>query len=443
MRLPILACLSLAAGHLAAQVPTTPPLPAGVLRDLDTRIARVAPKVVSWRRDLHEHPELSYAEERTAGVVAAHLRSLGLEVRTNVGGTFSVVAVLRGGRPGPAVALRADMDGLPVTEQTGLPFASKVRTQYNGQTVGVMHACGHDAHTAILMGTAEVLAGMKATLPGSVTFLFQAAEESAPDGGAKPMIEAGALENPRVEAVYGLHTWPGPTGTVSTRSGGLMASGDNWRIVVHGRQAHGAQPWRSVDPIVIGAQIVSGLQTIVSRNIDLTAGPAVVTVGAFQAGVRENIIPDSAVMFGTFRTFNETARQRAAAQIRTIAEQYAAAGGATATVTISMGYATTSNDPRWFGRASTTLRNALGGTQVLESAPSMPAEDFSRFLEKVPGMFFFLGVTPKGRDPLSAPANHSPMYDVDEAAFPTGVKALSVLAIDALLNGVPPLGPLK
>jgi amidohydrolase len=283
---------------------------------------------------------------------------------------------------------------------------------------------------------AEVLSGMKGTLPGTVTFLFQAAEEGAPNGGAKAMIDAGALDSPKVEAVYGLHTWPGPTGTISTRSGGMMASGDNWRVVIHGKQAHGAQPWRGVDPIVIGAQIVSGLQTIVSRNVDLTAGPAVVTVGAFQAGVRENIIPDSAVLFGTFRTFTEEARIRAADQIRAIATQYATAGGATATVTISMGYPTTVNDPRWFGRAATVLRNSLGSTQVLESAPSMPAEDFSRFLARVPGLFFFLGVTPRDRDPFNTPANHSPMFDVDEASFPTGMKALSALALDALLHGV-------
>ncbi len=443
MRLLSLALLPLAAGLLSAQAPLTAPLPAPLLRDLDTRIASVTPKVVAWRRDLHEHPELSNTETRTGAVVAAHLKALGLEVRTNVGGSNSVIGILRGGKPGPSVALRADMDALPVTEQTGLPFASKVTTQYNGQTVGVMHACGHDAHTAILMGVAEVLTGMKATLPGTVTFLFQAAEESAPNGGAKAMIEAGALDNPKVEAVYGLHTWPGPTGTVSTRSGGMMASGDNWRVVIHGKQAHGAQPWRSVDPIVIGAQIVTGLQTIVSRNIDLTAGPAVVTVGAFIGGVRENIIPDSAVMFGTFRTFNEKARQTAADQIRAIATQYAVAGGATATVTISMGYPTTSNDARWFGRATGVLRNTLGEADVLESAPSMPAEDFSLFLNRVPGLFFFLGVTPKGKDPLSMPANHSPMYDVDEASFPTGVKALSALALDALLRGVPAMGPMK
>ncbi len=438
-----LAFVSLAATSLAAQVPLTPPIPAAITRDLDARIAKVAPRVVSWRRDLHEHPELSYAEERTAGVVAAHLRALGLEVKTNVGGTFSVVGVLRGSKPGPAVALRADMDTLPVTEQTGLPFASKVTTQYNNQTVGVMHACGHDAHTAILMGVAEVLAGMKATLPGSVTFLFQAAKEGAPNGGAKAMIEAGALDNPRVEAVYGLHTWPGPTGSVSTRSGGLRASGDNWRVGVHGKQAHGAQPWRSVDPIVIGAQIIGGLQTIVSRNVDLTAGPAVLTVGAFNGGVRENIIPDSAVMIGTFRTFNEKARQTIATQIKAIAEQYATAAGGRADVTISFGYPTTANNPAWFSRGANVLRNTVGTANVLESAPSIPAEDFSLFLNKVPGMFFFLGVTPRERDPFNTPANHSPMYDVDEASLPTGIKALSALAIDALLNGVPPVGVMK
>jgi amidohydrolase len=443
MRLLMLLPLVCAASLVGAQAPSPPALSTIVLRDLDARIMGVTPKVVAWRRDLHAHPELNYAEERTAGVVAAHLRALGMEVRTNVGGTFSVIGVLRGGRPGPGVALRADMDGLPVTEQTGLAFASTVKTQFSGQTVGVMHACGHDAHTAILMGVAEVLAGMKAQLPGTVTFLFQAAEEAGPNGGAKAMIEAGALDTPRVQAVYGLHTWPGPSGTIATRSGGMMASADNWRVVVHGKQGHGAQPWRSVDPIVIGAQIVTGLQTIVSRNVDLTAGPAVVTVGAFNGGIRENIIPDSAVMIGTFRTFNAAARETVRRQIRAIATEYAIAGGATATVTIDEGYPTTVNDPRWFSRSTGVLRATLGDANVRESAPSMPAEDFSRFMERVPGLFFFLGVTPVGKDPLTTPANHSPMYDVDEASFPTGVKALASLALDALLHGIPVLGPAK
>lgn len=441
MRHSLIAASLLCAGFARAQtpVPAAAALPAALTRAIDARTAEVAPKVVAWRRDLHEHPELSFNEVRTAGVVAAHLRALGLEVRTNVGNTPSVVGILRGGRPGPAVALRADMDALPVTEQTGLPFASKVTAQYNGQQVGVMHACGHDAHTAILMGVAEVLAGMKAQIPGTVTFLFQAAEE-APPGGAVKMIEAGALDDPKVEAVYGLHTWPGPTGTIATRAGGMMASGDNWRVVIHGRQAHGAQPWRSVDPVVIGAQIINGFQTIISRNVDLTAGPAVLTVGAFNGGIRENIIPDSAVMIGTFRTFNEKARADIASQLRKVATEFAAAQGATATVTIAFGYPVTVNDPRWFTRSTTVLRRTLGDGNVRESAYSMPAEDFSRFLARVPGLFVFLGVTPAGRDPLTMPANHSPLYDVDEASFPTGIRALSALALDALVNGVPKIG---
>ena len=431
---PIVACVS----RLTAQAPLTPPLPAAVVRDLAARVAAVTPKVIAWRRDLHSHPELSGLEVRTAGVVAAHLRALGLEVKTDVAGAHGVIAILRGGRPGPAVALRADMDALPVTEQTGLPFASTVTTQYNNQTVGVMHACGHDAHTAVLMGVAEVLVGMKATLPGTVTFLFQPDEEGS--GGAQRMLDAGAFDNPRVEAVYGLHTWPGPTGTVSTRAGGMMASIDSWRVVVHGKQAHGAQPWRSVDPIVIGAQIVNDLQTIVSRSVDLTAGPAVVTVGIFNGGLRENIIPDSAVMSGTFRTFNEAARETVARQIRNIATNLAVAGGGTATVTISDdGYPATVNDPRWFGRSTNVLRNALGTANVLESQPSMPGEDFSVLLKRVPGLFIFLGVTPKGTDPTTVPANHSPLFVVDEASLPTGVTALASLTIDALLNGVPKL----
>ncbi len=438
MRLSRLAPLAGLAALLQAQAPVTPPLPPALSRDLAVRVAAVTPKVVAWRRDLHLHPELSGFEERTAGVVAAHLRALGLEVKTNVGGAFGVIGILRGGKPGPAVALRADMDALPVTEQTGLPFASTVTTQYNGQKVGVMHACGHDAHTAVLMGVAEVLSAMKAQLPGTVTFLFQPNEEG--DGGAQRMLDAGAFDAPRVEAVYGLHTWPGPTGTVSTRSGGMMASIDSWRVVVHGRQAHGAQPWRSIDPIVIGAQIVNDLQTIVSRSVDLTAGPAVVTVGLFNGGVRENIIPDSAVMSGTFRTFNTAARETVKRQIDRIATHLATAGGATATVTIvDDGYPATVNDPRWFGRATNVLRNALGSANVLESAPAMPGEDFSILLQRVPGLFIFLGVTPRGTDPETAPANHSPLFVVDEAALPTGITALASLALDALLNGVPKL----
>jgi amidohydrolase len=433
-----LLCVATAVGRLHAQAPATPPLPAALTRVLAQRIATVLPKVVAWRRDLHANPELSGLESRTAGVVAAHLRSLGLDVRTDVDGAHGVVAILRGGRPGPAIALRADMDALPVTEQSGLPFASKVTTQYNGQTVGVMHACGHDVHTAILMGVAEVLAGMKATLPGSITFLFQPDEEG--NGGAARMLKAGAFDTPHVEAVFGLHTWPGPTNTVATRSGGMMAGIDSWRVVVHGKQAHGAQPWRSVDPIVIGAMIVNDLQTIVSRKVDLTAGPAVVTTGVFSGGVRENIIPDSAVMYGTYRTFNATARQVVHDEIERIAINVAKAGGATATVSLpDDAFPPTVNDPRWFGRFTGVLRATLGAANVLESAPAMPGEDFSILLQRVPGLFLFLGVTPVGTDPLIAPANHSPLFVVDEASFPTGMTALAGLALDALFHGIPKL----
>ncbi len=438
MQLPRLVPLLAYAGLLQAQAPITPPLPEAVTRALAVRIASVTPKVVAWRRDLHAHPELSGFETRTAGIVAAHLTSLGMEVRTNVDGALGVIGILRGGRPGPAVALRADMDALPVTELTGLPFASKVTTQSNGQTVGVMHACGHDAHVAVLMGVAEALAGMKAQLPGTVTFLFQPNEES--EGGAQRMLNAGAFDNPKVEAVYGLHTWPGPTGTVATRSGGMMASVDSWRVLVRGKQAHGAQPWRSVDPIVIGAQIINDLQTIVSRSVDLTAGPAVVTVGVFNAGVRENIIPDSAVMVGTYRTFNTATREIVRKQIRAIATNVATAGGATVEVSLADdGFPPTVNDPRWFGRSTAVLRRTLGDANVLESRPAMPGEDFSALLQRAPGLFIFLGVTPKGADPLTAPANHSPLFVVDEAAFPTGMTALASLALDVLFHGVPKL----
>jgi amidohydrolase len=422
----------------AGMAPVTGPLPPAIMRELDMRIAAIAPKVVAWRRDIHQHPEIGGSEVRTSALVAAHLRALGLEVRTEVAGQHGVIGILRGARPGPGVALRADMDALPVTEQTGLPFASHVTAQYNGQTVGVMHACGHDAHTAVLMGVAEVLTGMRSKLPGTVTFLFQPDEEG--DGGAAQMLKAGAFESPHVDAVYGLHTWPAPSGTVLARSGGMMASIDEWRIVVHGKQAHGAQPWRSIDPIVIGAQIIGELQTIVSRSVDLPAGPAVVTVGVFNGGIRSNIIPDSAVMYGTYRAFSDVTRNVIREQIQRIATNVAEASGATATVTLpDNGAPATVNDPRWYPRASNVLRLALGAENVLENNPSMPSEDFSFFLQRVPGMFLFLGITPKGSDPATAPANHSPLFVVDEAAFPVGVKALSSLALDALFFGVPKL----
>jgi len=413
------------------------PLPAQSGRldaEIDRRAAQVEGKVVAWRRDIHAHPELSNREVRTAQLVAEHLRALGLEVRTGVAHN-GVVAVLRGGRPGPAVALRADMDALPVTEEVDVPFASKVRTTYNGQDVGVMHACGHDAHVAILMGVAEVLAGMRRDLPGTVTFIFQPAEEGVPageNGGAEMMIAEGALENPKAGAIFGLHVFPYPTGEIMYRSGGIMASADALRIVVRGRQTHGAQPWSGIDPIVVTSQIVMGLQTITSRQVDITAAPAIVTIGAVHGGVRNNIIPDSVVMIGTIRSFDAAMRRDIWARVRRTAEGIAQSAGATAVVTIDSGPPVTYNDPTLTERMAPTLRRVAGRDKVGISEAKTTAEDFSRYQEKIPGLFFFLGITPPGTDPHTAAPNHSPRFFVDEAALPVGVRALSHLAVDYL-----------
>lgn len=399
--------------------------------EIERRASEIAPRVVTWRRDIHQHPELSFQETRTSALVAAHLKSLGLDVQTDVGGN-GVVGILRGGRPGPVVALRADMDALPVTELVDLPFKSTVRAQYNGQEVGVMHACGHDNHVAILMGTAEVLTAMKARLPGTVKFIFQPAEEGPPTGGALPMIEAGVLQNPKVDAIFGLHVSPGRLGTVSYRSGPSSASGDNFKIVVRGRQTHGAIPWAGVDPIVVGSQIVLGLQTIVSRQVDLSGANAIVTVGAFNAGNRSNIIPDTAVLIGTVRTFDENVRKEIHARIRKTADGIAQSGGATADVQIEIGYPVTSNDPALTTRMLPTLQRAAGGQNVYEVARSTTSEDFSRFAQKVPGLFIGLGVTSPNRDLRTVATNHSPLFEADEAALPIGVRVMSNLAVDFL-----------
>jgi amidohydrolase len=387
--------------------------------------------VVTWRRDLHQHPELSYQEARTAGIVAQHLKALGLEVRTGVGG-HGVIGVLRGGRPGRTVALRADMDALPVTEQVDVPFRSTVRATYNGQDVGVMHACGHDTHVAMLMGTAEVLAAIKDRIPGTVKFIFQPAEETPPIGGAGPMIEAGALENPKVDAIFGLHVFPGRAGTVTWRAGPMYASSDNFRIIVRGRQTHGAIPWAGVDPIVVGSQIVLGLQTIVSRQVDLSSANAILTVGSFNAGNRHNIIPDSAVLIGTVRTFDETVRNEIHARIRTTAEGIAQGAGARASVDIEFGYPVTVNDPALTSRMVPTLHRIAGAGNVSEQPRTTTAEDFSRYAMKVPGMIFSLGVTSPAKDPRTAAANHSPLFEADESALPVGVRLLAGLALDYL-----------
>jgi amidohydrolase len=403
--------------------------------EIDRRAQQVAEKVIRWRRDIHEHPELGNRETRTAKIVADHLRSLGLDVRTGVAHT-GVVGVLRGSKPGRVVALRADMDGLPVTEQVNVPFASKVKTTYNGQEVGVMHACGHDNHVAILMGVAEIFAGMKDQLPGTVKFLFQPAEEGAPageEGGAALMVKEGAFDNPQPDAVFGLHVWgAGTVGHIGYRSGGTLASSDTLRVVVRGKQTHGAAPWAGVDPIVVASQIVLGLQTIASRQLDVTKTPSIITIGSIHGGVRFNIIPDDVQLDGTIRTFNADVQREMHRRIRQTAESIAASAGATATVVITPQYPVTINDPKLTETMLPTLRRVAGADMVSEQPLVTAAEDFSFFAQRAPGLFVFLGATRKSADPAAAPANHSPFFDVDEGVLPLGVRTLANLAADFL-----------
>ena len=401
---------------------------------IDARLPAVMPKVVAWRRDIHQHPELSFEEVRTSALVAQHLKALGLEVTTGVGKT-GVVGVLRGGKPGPVVALRADMDALPVTEQVDLPFRSRAKAKWQGQEVGVMHACGHDNHVAILMGAAEVLAGMRAQVPGTVKFIFQPAEEGL--GGARAMVDAGALEAPKPSAIFGLHVWPTRVGTIAVKPGPFMAAGGNFTIIIKGRQTHGSSPWKGVDPIVVAAQVVMGLQTIASRQVDVTYQPSIITIGAINGGNRSNIIPDSVVMQGTLRTFDDAMRADIAARITRTAEDIARAGGATALVTVDQGGLVTANDSALTERMLPTLKRAApAGVGAIP--PVTGSEDFPVFTRDLPGLFFFLGVTPKDKDPLTAPANHSPLFFADEAALETGVRAMAALALDYLRNPLPP-----
>ena len=403
---------------------------------IDAAAAAAEARVIAWRRDLHQHPELGNREFRTAGLVAEHLRGLGFdEVRTGVAHT-GVVGLLRGALPGPVVALRADMDALPVAEEVDLPFASKVRAEWNGEPVGVMHACGHDAHTAILMGVAEVLAGLRAQLRGSVKFLFQPAEELPPegeDGGAKMMIAEGAMDNPSTVAVFGLHvTSRLPLGVIGYRPGPAMASADNLKITIHGRQTHGAMPWFGVDPIVTSAQVILGLQTIVSRQTDLTKEPAVVTIGTIKGGLRENIIPDSVEMRGTIRAFDEGMRDEIHERVTYLAEAIAKGSRAGCTVCIRKNYPVTLNDPALTEAMLPTLRRVAGQAQVQLVPKVMGSEDFSFFQRVVPGLFIFLGVVPPGTATQDAAPNHSPRFFVDERSLVLGVRALAQLACDHL-----------
>jgi len=406
---------------------------------------RLQAKVVEWRRDFHQHPELSNREARTSAEVAKRLRAMGLKPKTGIA-HHGVVAIIEGGKPGPKIALRADMDALPVTEQTGLPFASKATDQYRGQTVGVMHACGHDAHTATLLGVAEALVSMKKDLPGQVMLIFQPAEEGAPppeEGGAALMLKEGLFADFKPEAVFGLHVFSSvQAGQIAVRGGPLMAASDRFGIKVIGRQTHGSAPWNGVDPIVATADLVGTAQTIVSRRANLSKQPAVLTFGAINGGIRYNIIPDEVEMVGTIRTFDEGMRQQIFADLRNVAEHTAAAHGAKAVTDIyeSEGNPATVNDPALTAKMLPSLQAVVGKDNVYEPPLQMGAEDFSLYAKEVPGMFFFVGSTSVGIDPATAPANHSPKFLLDEKALDVGFRALLQVSLDYLNGAGTPAG---
>jgi amidohydrolase len=417
---------------------------------LDAAAKAVEPKTIEWRRDFHAHPELSNREVRTAEQIAGQLRALGIETKTGVGVT-GVVGLLRGAKPGRTVGLRADMDALPVTELTDVPFKSKATAQFRGETVGVMHACGHDSHVAILLGVAEVLAGMRDRLAGQVLFVFQPAEEGPPEGergGADLMLEQGAFKIARPDVMYGLHVIASlPTGTIGYRSGPFMAGTDSFTIIVRGRQTHGSRPWGGVDPIVTSAQIINSLQTIVSRQLDITAIPAVVTVGAIKGGIRFNIIPDEVQMIGTVRTFSTDVRTDIVRRMRTTASNVAEANGATATVRFKdlskpessdeVSVPPVVNDPAVTAAALPVFEGLVGKDHVREVSLQTTADDYALFAQQVPSLYFWIGITPPGQDPAKAAFNHSPLFYLDEAGMNTGVRALLALTTRFLERGIP------
>jgi amidohydrolase len=400
---------------------------------VEQRAKAIEPKLLEWRRDLHRYPELSNREYKTAAKVAAHLKNLGLEVQEKVAHT-GVVAVLRGGKPGPVVALRADMDALPVPERVDVPFASKERAQYNGQDVGVMHACGHDTHVAILMAVAEILTAMKAEVPGTVKFIFQPAEEGAPEGeegGAELMVKEGVLDNPKVEAIFGLHiNAQTEVGKLRYKPESMMAASDVFKIKVLGKQTHGSQPWSGVDPVVTASQIVLGLQTIISRSVNLTDDAAVVSVGMLHGGVRQNIIPESVELEGTIRTFNEKARTQIHQLITQVAANIAESAGAKAEVKIETGYPVTYNDPALTALMLPTLQATAGKENVVLMRPTTGAEDFAFFARQVPGLFFNLGGMPKGKNMAEAAPHHTPDFYIDESGLVLGVTTMCNLVFD-------------
>lgn len=430
-RTSLLACalglvLSGSVGAQAAQRP-----------EVTAAAAKLQQQVIDWRRDFHQHPELSNREERTARVVAEELRRMGLEPQTGIA-HHGVVAVIKGGRPGPKIALRADMDALPVAERTGLPYASKATGQYRGETVGVMHACGHDAHTGILLGVARALVAMRDTLPGEVMLVFQPAEEGPPpgeDGGAQMMLDEGIFDAFKPEAVFGLHVFSTvQAGQIAVRGGPLMAASDRFSIKVIGRQTHGSRPWGGIDPIVAAADLIGTAQTIVSRRTDVARLPAVVTFGAIKGGIRYNIIPDDVEMVGTIRTFDAGMREKIFADLRNVSEHVAAAHGARAEIKLPEGEGNpaTINDPALTAKMLPSLQAVVGAQNVFEPPLQMGSEDFSLFGQKAPAMFFFVGSTAPGLDPATAPSNHSPEFSLDETALDVGFRALLQVSLDYL-----------
>jgi len=396
-------------------------------------------RLIEWRRDIHQHPELSNREVQTAKKVEAHLRSLGLEVKTGIAHT-GVAAVLRGGKPGPTIALRADMDALPVTELADVPFKSTAKGEYRGESVGVMHACGHDAHVAILMTVAQAFTAMRKELPGNILFIFQPAEEGAPEGekgGAKLMLNEGLFDIARPEAVFGLHVSSTlHAGDIGFRWGPFMAASDRMRIVVTGRQTHGARPWQGADPIVASAQIINSLQTIISRQVDITENPAIVTVGAIRGGVRHNIIPDDVELLGTVRTFDPEQRKLILDAIQRIVEHVGEAQGTKAVLTLGEDpNPVVYNNPELVTRSLPALRRVAGDSHVKQIALVTGSEDFAYYAATVPSFFFYVGITPPGRNLETTPANHSPHFYIDESGLPLGVRALMAVAIDYMKGG--------
>ncbi|MBX2961214.1 MAG: amidohydrolase [Cyclobacteriaceae bacterium] len=427
MRYAIVAVLLISNLSLHAQTPTK------LQTKIDQQATSLEPKVIEWRRHFHQYPELSNREVKTAQKVADHLKSLGLEVQTGIAHT-GVVGVLRTGKPGPVIALRADMDALPVTERNSLPFASKETAVFNGQETGVMHACGHDTHVAILMATAEILTKNRADLKGTIKFIFQPAEEGAPageEGGAELMVRQGVLENPKPDVIFGMHISSiTPVGLITYRPAGTMAASDWFSIKVKGRQSHGAYPWMSVDPIVVSAQIITGLQTIVSRQTELTKEAAVITVGRIQAGIRENIIPEEAFMAGTIRTLDEDMQEKIHEKMRLTATKIAESAGATAEVNIEKRTPVTYNDPALTEKMVNSLQRAAGSDKVIRVNAVTGAEDFAFYQKKIPGFFFFVGAMPPDQDPGKVPAHHTPNFMIDERGMLTGLKAMLNVTLD-------------